>query len=151
MRPKDFGELSKKLGDAAAQAPADRRAAHLRAIQAQIDAISAGDVASVLGQAHHDVELEIFAPLHFPWVTRARGLDEVRRAIAHNFDTVDEQRPEVLNIVSEGDVVVMIGRERGLIRATGERYDVQFVQRFTFRDGRLAAVQIIAANSTRPA
>lgn len=150
MRPRDFADLSQKIGDAADHAanPADRRSAHIRAIQAQIDALGRGDIAGVLQHAHPDVELEIFAPLEFRWVTRARGTEEVRRAIAHNFDSVEDQQPEVLNIVSEGDVVVLIGRERGVIRASREAYDVQFVQRFTFRAGRLAAVQIIAANTT---
>lgn len=150
MRPKDFHHLSRKLAEAARDAShaADRRAGHIKSIQAQIDALTRGDITGVLQNAHEDVSLEIFAPLQFSWVTRARGTDGVRRAIAHNFDSVDEQQPELLNIVSEGDVVVLIGRERGVIRASGERYDVQFVQRFTFHDGRLAAVQIIAANTT---
>jgi hypothetical protein len=153
MRPRDFRDLSEKIGDAANDAanPLERRSAHIRAIQGQIDALSRGDIAGVLQLAHPDVELEIFAPLQFRWLTRARGTEEVRRAITHNFDSVEGQRLEVLTIVSEGDVVVLIGRERGVIRATAEHYDVQFVQRFTFRDGRLAAIQIIAANTTQGA
>ena len=47
---------------------------------------------------------------------------------------------------SEGDVVVLFGRERGRIRATGQAYDTEFVQRFTLRRDRLVSVRIIAAH-----
>ena len=153
MRPKDFSTITAELGSLAtrrASAAAAQEVAHIRSVQAQIDAISRGDVAGVLKQAHRDVELQIFAPLEFPWISRAYGVQQVREAIAHNFDTVDQQRPEILNVLAEGDVVVLIGRERGVIRATAEKYDVQFVERFTFREGRLATIQIIAANTTPP-
>jgi ketosteroid isomerase-like protein len=43
---------------------------------------------------------------------------------------------------------VLIGREHGRVKATGEPYQMQFVQRFLFRDGRLASVTVIAAYDT---
>ena len=153
MRPKDFANISAELGNVATRrggAEGTREVAHIRSVQAQIDALSRGDVGGVLRQAHRDVELQIFAPLELPWISRAYGVQQVRDAIAHNFDTIDQQRPEILNVLAEGDVVVLIGRERGIIRATAEKYDLQFVERFTFRDGRLAAIQIIAANTAQP-
>ena len=42
---------------------------------------------------------------------------------------------------------MLFGRETGTIRATGANYDMEFVERFTFRGDRLIAVQIIAAHS----
>ena len=125
----------------------ERERDHLRAVREQFDAIERGDLDAVLSSAHDNVQLDIYAPPEFHWTRHAKGLVEVRKAIADNFDTVDDQHPEILNVVTEGDSVVLIGHETGSIRATREAYDVQFVHRFTFRDGRLAAVQIVAARS----
>ena len=77
----------------------------------------------------------------------AVGAEAIRAALAHNFDSLVEQQPEISNVLSQPDLVVLIGHERGLIRATGEPYDVQFVQRYTFRGGKLAAVQVVAART----
>ena len=83
----------------------------------------------------------------FPWLRHARGAGELRRAIQQNFEAVEDQRPEITSVFAHGDYVVLFGRERGRIRATGEAYDVEFVHRFTFRNDRLVAVRIIAASS----
>ena len=106
-----------------------------------------GDIASLLNEAHADVQLDIFAPPEFKWIRHAKGLDELRRAVELNFDSVEHQRPEISNVIAQGDSVVLIGRERGTIRATSEPYDVQFVHKFTFRDGRLTAIRIVAAKT----
>jgi len=66
-------------------------------------------------------------------------------AITHNFSSPDQQTPTIQNVLTQADTVVLFGHERGIIRATGAPYDVQFVQRFTFEDGRLRSVKIVAA------
>ena len=101
----------------------------------------------MLESASDDVELDIFAPPQFPFVRRARGIEEYRKAVQQNFSSVDEQRPEISSVTADGDDIVVIGREQGRIRSTSAAYDVQFVQRFKFREGKLASLQIIAANS----
>jgi ketosteroid isomerase-like protein len=91
------------------------------------------------------VTLDVFVPPEFPFVRMARGAGAFRRAIEHNFSAVVDQRPEIRDVFAEGDRVVILGRETGTLRSTGRTYEVEFVERFTFREGRLAAVQIIAA------
>jgi ketosteroid isomerase-like protein len=120
----------------------------VRSVQRQIEAIERGDLDSVLALAHPEVTLDIFAPPEFPWIRRTRGIDELRRTLRHNFETVEDQRPEITNILAEGDAVVIFGRERGRFREGQRPYDVEFVQRFTFRDERLAALRIIVANTS---
>jgi ketosteroid isomerase-like protein len=115
-------------------------------VQSQIEAISKGDIESVLAQAADDVTLDIFAPPEFLWIRRTRGVAELRQALQQNFESVDDQRPEITNVVAHGNAVVLFGRERGRIRATGQAYDVEFVERFTFRDERLVSIRIIAAH-----
>lgn len=124
-----------------------RSSEHLAIVEAQLAAIACGDYASALVHVHEDIELDIFAPPEFAWFRRARGQREFQKALEHNFGTLTEQRPEVTTVVTQDDLVVMIGREQGRIRETGQEYDVEFVHRFRFRDGRLASVRIIAARA----
>jgi ketosteroid isomerase-like protein len=150
VEPKDFASASARLQAAltekTAAAASEPAHAHLRSVQSQIDAISKGDFDAVLGQAAPNVTLDIFAPPEFPWIRQARGIVELRKAMEQNFGSVDDQQPEITNVYSEGDAVVLFGRERGRIRATGQAYHMEFVQRFTFRDERLISVRIIAAH-----
>ena len=124
-----------------------RTSSHLAAVEAQLAAIARGDYAGVVANVHDDVELDIFAPPEFAWHRRARGVQAFQEAVEHNFGTVIDQRPEITTVLAQDDVVVLIGREQGRIRDTGQEYDVEFVHRFTFRDGRLASVRIIAARA----
>ena len=50
--------------------------------------------------------------------------------------------------MAQGDVVVVVARERGRFRETGRPYETHWVQIFTFRDGRLARFVQICDNST---
>lgn len=150
MKPKDFSSATARLQAAlerkSARAAAEPTPAHIRSVQSQIDAIAKGDFDAVLAQAAQNVTLDIFAPPEFPWIRQARGLAQLRKALEQNFGSIDDQQPEITNVYSQGDVVVLFGRERGRIRATGQAYDIEFVQRFTFRNEQLVSVRIIAAH-----
>lgn len=154
VAPNDFSDvtarLQQKLEQAAADSGQPSSAPLIRSVQHQIDAIAKGDFEAVLAQALPDVTLDIFAPPDFPWIRQGRGAADLRRALQHNFGSVEDQQPKITRIFTEGDTVVLFGRERGRIRATGQAYDVEFVEKFTFRDERLAAVRIIAAYATTP-
>jgi uncharacterized protein len=154
VKPKDFGPVTERLQQAVEQFDGRPDAggepdppSNIRSVQMQIDAIGRGDLDAVLSQAHDDVTLDIFAPREFAFIRHAQGLADLRRAIEQNFAAVEDQRPEIANVFAEGDTVVLFGREQGRIRATGQPYDMEFVERFTFREGRLAAIRIIAAHT----
>ena len=116
------------------------------AISEQLEAIESRDIDSVFHNAHDDVTLEIFAPPEFPIARQAKGLHEFREAITRNFGAVEEQRPHIREVFAEGDTVILFGSETGTLRDTAVSYSVEFVERFTFRDGRLAALRIVAAH-----
>jgi len=146
MRSKDFSSVSNALKHAQGSLDPTQRS-QVDSVDRLIDAIGRGDLETVLANAAVDVCLDIYAPPEFSWTRHAVGAAAIRAAIAHNFDSLVEQRPEISNVLSQPDLVVLIGREQGIIRATGEAYDVQFVQRYTFRSGKLAAVQVVAART----
>jgi ketosteroid isomerase-like protein len=143
-----FRPASARLKEVRVKAPSAPEARHLLNVQEQIEAIGRGDYDAALRQAHPDVEFRISAPREFPFVRQARGIDALRRAMAQNVSAIEDQRPEITNLVVQEDVLVMIGTERGRIRATGVTYHLDFVHRFTFADGALKSVQFIAARAT---
>jgi ketosteroid isomerase-like protein len=147
VEPKNLESVVSRLEELADAAPDPAASSHLRTLQGALDAIARGDLDSVLDNAVDDVTLDIYAPPEFPFVRTARGSEAFRAALRHNFGAVDEQRPEVRDLFADGDRIVLLGRETGVIRQSGLTYDVEFVERFTFRDARLASVQIIAAYS----
>jgi ketosteroid isomerase-like protein len=123
---------------------------HIVSVEQQIADIERGDFDAALSNADPDIELDVFAPPEFKWVAHARGIDAVRRALEVNFTYLQDQTPEILNVVSQEESVVLIGRDRGRIRATGQPYDVEFVDRFTFSGGRLRSIRVIAAHRNGP-
>lgn len=145
--PKDFHSVTSHLGAAADAADDGVRSGNLRTLQSQVDAIARGDLGLVLQHACDDVALELFVPPEFPFIRSATGASDFRRALEINFAAVADQRPTILDVFSEGDKVVLFGRETGIIHSTGLPYDIEFVQRFTFRDGCLASVQVIGAHA----
>jgi ketosteroid isomerase-like protein len=146
----DFTSLTTGLQQRADQSDA-AVAANLRSIQEQFDAIAAGDLGRVIARADAHVTLEMFVPPELPFILHATGAEAFREAVHKNFGAVTNQRPEIRELFAEGNRVVLFGRETGTIRATGTNYDVEFVERFTFRDDRLIAVHIIAAHRRPPA
>lgn len=68
---------------------------------------------------------------------RVQGRQAAAEAVRRNFGYFDEQQPTILDVVAQGDAVVVTGREQGRYRPTGRAYDVHWVQLFTFRQGKL--------------
>jgi len=141
---REFGAATRKLGRERDRVPPEQ-ADHLLTIEEQLESIQRGDFEAALRQADPLLELLIYAPPEFPFISRARGVAEVRDAITHNFGTVEDQKPEITNVLAQGDLVVLIGHEHGIIKKTRTRYHVQFTHRFTFVNRALTHIQIIAA------
>src|SRR5262245_10818804 len=115
-----------------------KEANHVRLLQEQFRAISRGDFAAFAALLDEDVEMEIVGPAGAPCVGRCRGRDAVAEAVKQNFAELEDQQPEVLSLVAQGDSVVVVGRERGRFKATGRPYEIHWTQVYTFRNGRVA-------------
>jgi uncharacterized protein len=145
MATRDFEDFTRQLRSAGDKEGPGRQ--QIESLAAQVRAIQFGDLAAFFAYAHDDLTFEIFAPPEFKFVGTATGAAAVREAIEHNFSLVEGQQPVLTSIVQQGDTVVVFGRETGVLKSTGSSYVVEFVQRFTFREGRLAAVRSIVARA----
>jgi uncharacterized protein len=142
MEPRDFGAFVGQLGGPGRHAGVARpiEDSRIESLHRMMRALERGDLDAFQREMHADVEVEIHAPAEFPWRLAARGHDETRALLEHNFATVIDQRPELLSVVAQGNDLVVVARERGRHRASGAPYDAHFVQILTFRDDRVARV-----------
>lgn len=145
LKRRDFSTVTRQLREAQPEGAApDTR---LGSLEQQVEAIARGDLEGFFAHAHDDLTFEIFAPHEFGFIGAARGVDAVRYAIEHNFGLVEGQRPVLTSIMQQGDTIVVFGRETGIHRSGGGAYVVEFVQKFTFREGRLASIRSIVARA----
>jgi ketosteroid isomerase-like protein len=130
--------------DAAAAKAAE--ASNVAALTELYRAIARGDFASALARMADDVELELRGPADVPINGHWRGLADVAAAMRGNFAALAEQQAEVHSVVAQGDVVVILARERGKVRASGAPYCMRWVQDFTFRGDKLVRIRGVSAH-----
>jgi uncharacterized protein len=118
-------------------------AENVRVLREFYRAIERGDLAVVSAYFHDDMHLEITGPPSLPILGRWRGRDEVAAAVASNFAMLKNQRPEIRSLIAQGDTVVVLGHEEGLVVATEVSYAVHWVQVYRFQDGRIAQLHEI--------
>jgi ketosteroid isomerase-like protein len=112
-------------------------AANVKRLQEMYQAIARGDYDALGGFYADDVVMEIMGPPELPISGRVQGRQAATEAVRRNFGFFEDQRPTILDVVAQGDAVVVTGREQGKYRPTGRDYDIHWVQLFTFDRGKL--------------
>ncbi len=109
-------------------------------VEAMYDAIARVDSEALKNLLAEDVVLEMAGPPDSPTAGRWEGRDQALAGAARNYGRLDNQRPELLTLVAQGDTVVIVARERGCVRATGREYDMPWMHVITFRDGLVSRI-----------
>jgi len=110
-------------------------------VQHAYAAFGRGDIPSLLETLTDDVSWRsvIGAASYVPFAGERRG----RAAVAEFFRIVSEVEEfsqfEPREFVAQGDTVVAIGHYAATTKATGRRFESDFVMVFTLTDGRVAA------------
>ena len=117
----------------------DLAQANTALVVAQFDAFARGDLQGALSMLADDVDWQ--APVSRATVVPWAGLREGRAAVANWFQILAEHvNPEPftgLKFTALGDRVVVEGSNAGTARATGRRYEHDWVMVFTVRDGQI--------------
>jgi uncharacterized protein len=105
-------------------------------VRRSYDAFDRGDMDAVLADMHPDIEWHQAQGL--PHGGLYHGTAEVRRNI---FDPLDEQwwdefSADAEEFLDAGADVVVVGRYRGIAKATGKQLDVPFVHIWTVQDNK---------------
>jgi ketosteroid isomerase-like protein len=115
-------------------------------LHAAYDAIIQGNFEAFGEKVTEDVELNIsgFAPMDGSW----RGRDAVVAAARKNFALIGEQKPEIESMISQGDTIAVLLREKGVLKSNGQAYSIRGVQWFTFAEGKIKKIdEILTATS----
>lgn len=125
----------------------ERESGHVRSVQLLYHALARGAFAESLELVTEDFELEIFGPPQSPFNGKWQGRDNVLAAMQRNFGLLEDQRPVIQSVVAQGNMVILTAREEGRVRATGYTYRVQWMQEFTFADGKINKVRELVDGS----
>jgi ketosteroid isomerase-like protein len=120
---------------------------NVAAVKAMVEAVARDDYDALTHVVAEGVRLQILAPPDVPFIRNAEGAPAFVDAVRRNFAMLEQQKPVVLSIVAQGEVVVCIVREQGRYVEDGRGYDMHAVQEFVFREGKLARVLEICARS----
>jgi uncharacterized protein len=106
------------------------------------DAFSRGDVEAILAGLTDDFSWNV--PGGAPFAGFRRGKDGMRQFLAQLAEMVSTERFEVVEVLADGDKVVVLGQERSMARATGRWYETDFAHVWTLRDGKVSRGQVFA-------
>jgi ketosteroid isomerase-like protein len=129
-----------RKGDATA---ADKReeTANLKLIEEVVLAIGRGDPDALNELLADDIRLEIHSAQTLPFIHSATGKRDFLNAVRHNFGELESQQPEIEAVVAQGDTIIVVSREEGVLRASGDKYELRGMHRYVCRDGKISLVQ----------
>ena len=107
-------------------------------VQEAYAAFGAGDLPKLLGLLTSDVAWEFPASKVIPWAGTFTGPGEVARFFAALLEHSQPEAFEPLHFVASEDRVVVLGRERFLVKSTGLTWACEWAHAFTVRDGKIA-------------
>lgn len=114
-------------------------AENVRVIEEVFRAIARKDFDALGGLLADGVTFEIVGS-GGPMAARAEGRGRVVEAARGNFAQIEDQRPEVISVVAQGDTVVVVGKERGRFRATGREYEVHWMHQYRLEGGKVVSI-----------
>lgn len=115
-------------------------AGNVRVVEGVFRAIAGKDFDALGELLAEDVTFEIVGPGGGPMAARAEGRGRVVEVARSNFAQVEEQRPEILSVVAQGDTVVVVGKERGRFRPTGREYELHWVHHYRLAGGKVVRI-----------
>jgi uncharacterized protein len=111
---------------------------NLRIIRDAYAAFVRGDIATVLANLTDDVVWDTLGPAQIPYAGVFRGKDGVAQFFGIFAENDEVQAFEPRRFFAEGDMVVVLGHYAARIKSTGNLAEIDWVQTFKFRDGKVA-------------
>ena len=113
--------------------------ANLELIRSLYEAFERGDQKFIA--AAFDPEVEFRQTEHLPWGGRYRGYPKGVQPFFTKLRSHVDSHVEVERSWEAGDAVVVVGRTRGQVRATGKRFDLPAVVIWKIRNGRVVSFE----------
>lgn len=108
-------------------------------IQKMYDAFAKGDIQTIIDSLTPDVEWTAEGPSSVSYFGKMTGPEEVRsKFFGALAQTQEDQKLTPETWVAQGDYVVMFGRYRATVKATGKQFDSPLGHLFRVRDGKVS-------------
>ena len=102
-------------------------------------AFGAGDMPRMLATLAPDIVWEFPASSVIPWAGRFEGHAGFTRFLDALGAHADAESFEPRHFLADGDYVVVLGRERFRVRATGKTWETEWAHAFTVVGGKITA------------
>jgi ketosteroid isomerase-like protein len=113
---------------------------NVRLVEAAYAAFQRGDIPGVLANFTEDADWDTPGSADsIPHAGRRRGHAEITQFFSALAASENITHFEPREFIAKGDKVVVVGNYKGTVRATGRGYDVDWLQVFTARDGKLTS------------
>jgi len=110
---------------------------NLRVVQNLFECFGRGDVPGILRLLDDDVDWHIKGPSEVPFFGPRRGHDGVLDFFGKVGTAVEFEHLAPEGFFASGDRVVVLGSERGRVRATGKEFVNEWAMVFTLRGGKI--------------
>jgi ketosteroid isomerase-like protein len=105
-------------------------------------ALSTGDIETTADCLAPSVEFINYTPVPgyndvMPWIGTYHGADAALASFRVFISVCDPQVEELVKLAVDGAEAAGVIRERGVVRATGLAYEIEFIQWLTIRDGKI--------------
>jgi uncharacterized protein len=112
-------------------------------VQQAYTAFSQGDIPAFLSLLTDDVEWTMQGPSMIPWAGTRHEHEGVAEFFSLVEETIEFEQFEPREFVAQGNMVVVLGYERSLVKSTGRTFEQEWAHIYTLRDGKIAKVRII--------
>ena len=116
---------------------------NLAVVQQGYEAAGRGDIPAVLNLQNDDVVWTMQGPPVIPYAGTFRGREGIAEFYSLVEETLELEQFEPRKFVAQGDTVVVLGYEHGVVKATGRRFEQEWAHIYTFRDGKIATALFV--------
>jgi ketosteroid isomerase-like protein len=125
-------------------------------VQETYEAVGRGDIPALLDLLTDDVEWTFQGPSSIPFAGTRHGREGVAGFFSLVGENLEFQEFEPREFVAQGDMVVVLGFERSLVKPTGRTFEQEWAHVYTLRDGKVAtflaledtAAHVVALDAT---
>ncbi len=114
---------------------------HAQTVRQMYEAFGRGDIQAILNQLADDVTWVTPGHPSLPTTGRRRGKNEVAKFFTAVNDAMTFDKFEPRDFISQGERVVALGSYAGTGKPTGKRFEADWAMVWTFRGGKVAAMQ----------
>jgi ketosteroid isomerase-like protein len=107
-------------------------------VQQAYEAFGRGDIPAVLDLLTEDVEWTFQGPSVIPFAGTFRGREGIEEFYSLVGETLEFEQFEPREFVAQGDMVVVVGYERSVVKQTGRRFEQEWAHVYTLRDDKIA-------------